>query len=80
MAIPSRRKVDTMANTDLRYSTRGKGWNSDPIIHIVDKATLKTLCGKNASDWFILPASIGEYTDLGFICERCKAKKKSLDT
>lgn len=53
---------------ELRYSISGTGRTAKTCSHAVDRSTKKTLCGRDASDWF--PMDGDHYPE----CERCKKK------
>lgn len=57
----------------LRFSTRNKAWNADMVMHITHDKTLKTLCGRNASDWFEAKREDYNLSEEPYICDKCNA-------
>lgn len=53
-----------------RYCANGSIIKGDPVHHIVDNDSLKSLCGRNARDWFKLDD--GLEIDNAYLCNKCR--------
>lgn len=49
----------TDAARHLRYSISGTGRTARTTSHVVWSATLRTLCGRDASNWFVIDDGAG---------------------
>ncbi len=57
-----------MEKLKVMCSRTGRG---DGAHHIVDLLTKKTLCGRDAADWYNMDTSVTDAAKNVFCCERC---------